>query len=346
MSTINFNNTAIPPSSTLVPYFPEETELLNLAKKITNEFFLYVYPPVFGIGSSWNMLIIIYFIKTNSKNLRKMSSHHFLIVCLSTSDLFVSIGMTIPMYYYSHSESWKFGEFGCSIVFPFIKNACPMISTWILVLISFARYRSIVYPLHARISKRKYGLACLLILIFSCLSNIRMFLKTKLKETQDSSKCSFTGSKNDLLIQITLNYSLDSFIPLAIMLIFYYKMKKRMIAEEKANSFALNDQSRQRNRRALRIIKGLIFLFTVTVILVRLFIIYFSNLNKYIRNTNPLFKKIFNTFYLTKYPLVVMTFYFNNILNIFIYAKMIPGFRRFLLTVFTFGLYGRRNAIN
>ena len=74
---------------------------------------------------------------------------------------------------------------------------------------------------------------------------------------------------------------------------FYHKIKKRMNAEENENSFALNDQSRQRNRRALRTIRGLILLFTVTILPVRGFMVVGGILKVYALNKPPLYSMFF-----------------------------------------------------
>ena len=119
-----------------------------------------------------------------------------------------------------------------------------------------------------------------------------------------------------------------------------------METQENENAFTLNDQSRQRNRKALRTIKGLILLFTVTVIPVRVFSVLIWVFVPYATEARPLFFRAADIFDVLTMPILTLFFYLNNVLNIFVYAKMIPDFRRFLLTVFTFGIYGRRNAIN
>ena len=191
--------------------------------------------------------------------------------------------------------------------------------------------------MRARITIKKHGCVCVSIWIVSSLLNINYFMKMEIKEDQGVRRCLFSGTVEAFLIQYAINYLIDSFLPFAIMLLLYYKMKKRFIAEENETSFSLSDQSRQRNRRALRTIRGLIMLFTVTVIPVRIL--------------DMLFWGLFTYGILAQYAFVFVRFmrlfcYLNNILNIFIYAKMIPGFRRFFLTVFTFGMYRRRNVIN
>ena len=158
-------------------------------------------------------------------------------------------------------------------------------------------------------------------------------------------ECVFLSQISVYSIQQFINWFSDSIIPFIIMLLLYRKMKKRMNADENENSFALNGQSRQRNRRALRTIRGLTWLFASTVIPVRIYTIFFSGLYPEIMNDEQLVFQIIDVFAGLLNPWIELIYYMNNILNIFIYAKMIPGFRRFLLTVFTFGMCGRRNAI-
>ena len=78
----------------------------------------------------------------------------------------------------------------------------------------------------------------------------------------DVYSCEYVTQESRQIIdtELVVNYVLDSFIPVALMLYFYHKMSKAMRSDEKANTFALSDQSRLRNRTALRTIRGLILL--------------------------------------------------------------------------------------
>ena len=326
-----------------IPFFHEEIELYQHALDTRDYLYSKIFPAIFGIGSIWNILIIVYFVKINVKNLKKMSAYHFLIISLAVIDLCASAGLSITQ---PLSRPWKLGVFGCVFFKSFMEFVCSMISAWLLVLISFARFRSIVHPLCARINKKKYGFICILICTASCLSNSYMYLNHELERSEGILMCGYMGKVELLLLQIGINYVLDSFIPCGIMLCLYYKMKTKMHAEENANSFVLNNQSRQRNRTALRTIRGLIILFTLTVIPVRVLQTFSWTLIYYANETKPPFFLMSLVFIRITDPLTVFVVFMNNILNIFIYAKMIPAFRRFLLTIFTFGIYGRRNAIN
>ena len=325
-------------------YFPGEKEILRLALQIEWQLNTYVFPVIFGVASLWNILIIFYFVKINLRNLRKMSSYHFLIINLAVADLCVTLGVSI-LYPFNVKPLWELGTFGCVFLRHFLSTVCPMISCWLLVLISFARFRSIVYPLRARINKKKYGLACLSVWVIVSLLNLYIFMNREVKVLRSGvfSICLGSGEHAHAMIQYFVTYVLDSFLPFAIMLFLYYQMKKRMNTEENENAFALNEQSRQRNRRALRTIRGLILLFTVTVIPVRICYV-LTWVSYFYATNNSLFPfRLTSALVLIFTWLILFVYLMNNALNIFVYAKMIPPFRRFLLTTFTFGMYGKRN---
>ncbi|XP_066928865.1 melanin-concentrating hormone receptor 1-like [Clytia hemisphaerica] len=294
----------------------------------------YIDPVIFGLGSICNILVIIYFVKINFKKLNKMSVYHFLIINLAVADLFVSVGTSIN-YPLISQPSWKYGEFACVFLRIFLGNALPIISSWLLVLISFARYRTISYPLHAyKLNKKKYGVVCLLVWIVPPVLNTFSFINTKVIEYRGFQLCLTFG-----LVQMLCNFIMDSFLPAGIMLILYYKMKKKMKFDENHSSFPPNPQSRTRNRSALRTVNGLIAIFIITVIPTRIHILFTWVLDIYLQLSKPLFYDLFMVYSAITYPLFGI-FYMNSILNVFIYAKMIPGFRGFLLMFVTLGVYG------
>ena len=120
----------------------------------------------------------------------------------------------------------------------------------------------------------------------------------------------------------------------------YVKIKKKMDSEETTtNDFRLSHKSRQRNRAALRTIKGLVLLFAVTVILVRILSLLNWGLSHYMISSQPSFGWVISNYIDMLSPFLILNYFMNNILNIFIYAKMIPDFRDFVLKVHTFGFY-------
>ena len=137
---MTFSNNTTGISSILVPYFPEEFELLQHAVQVSDFFFLNVYPFIFGMGSLWNSLIIVYFVQINSKNLKNMSSYHFLIIHLAVVDLCTIVGLPIVQHF-TFKPSWEFGAFGCIFFVRFIESICPVSRGLMLVISAHLFYQ-------------------------------------------------------------------------------------------------------------------------------------------------------------------------------------------------------------
>ena len=342
---MNFSTESSTINSTLESYFPGEIYFLRLISKV-QAYFLDVSPITFVFGSVWNSLIIIYFMKVHRKKLVKMNSYHFLNINLAVTDLFVTVGAPIFASNFYKRSSWELGDFGCRFFFPFFAKVCPTVSCWLLVLISYARYRSIVHPLRAKINKMKYCLVCIWLWVLGILSNIYLFMNVALKERRSMTVCAFTGKYQHNIIYQAVNYVLESFLPLGIMLSLYYRMKRTMTAQERENPFLLSERIRQRNQTALKTIRGLIFLFAATTVPVRICNIFILTISLLSYHSDLNFYRIYSRYFLLVFFFSKFVFYLNNALNIFIYAKMIPGFREFLWPVITFGCRKRRNAAN
>lgn len=327
----------------LVHAFPIETELSTFANDANKWFLLHIFPVIFGIGSGFNLLIITYFIKYNVQKKRKlvnMSSYHFLIINQAITDLLITASTAIfyPRYYI---PPWDLGEFLCVFIGNYTTNMCPMVSCWILVLISIVRYNCIMNPFKPGLNKRKSALICLLFWIVPAVP-FWYHLNVILRHNKDGAfTCTYDIEMDDYLPRAGIQYLIDSFIPLFIMVALYRKMSKKMNTEDLVTVFPLHQLSRERNRTALRTIRGLIFVFGVTVIPVRFVDILRWGLYIYADKFRPPFYTVLKSFRLIVYPLVLTTFYLNNMLNILIYAKMMPRFRHFLWNLFTLGRYGR-----
>ena len=204
---------------------------------------------------------------------------------------------------------------------------------------SYARYRCIVYPLKKPIRKLTYGFVCALLVIIMYLANIHLLINLKSVILPDrGTVCDFNVSIQQLAAHALSSYVYDSLIPVVVMLFFYHKMARKTNQDERRNSFTLSNRSRLRNRRALRTIRGLIVLFTVSVVTVRVTMLI---LRIIVLDWGESTHIIIGMYFLIAHPFETLLFYSNNMLNVFIYAKMNSGFRRFLLTVFTCGVYGR-----
>ena len=113
-------------------------ELLRHAHEFRTFFFLHIFPLI-GIGSFWNLLIIIYFVKINIKNLKKMSLYHFLIVNLAIVDLCISVGEPIFYHHLVNKPLWEPGSSDTFRWLNFVETVCTIASCWLLVLISFVQ---------------------------------------------------------------------------------------------------------------------------------------------------------------------------------------------------------------
>ena len=164
----SINSTKTFHDAILIPYF--------LTVDIEKYVRAYIFPVVFGIGSLWNSLIIIYFVKIDFKNLKKMSSYHFLIINLAIVDLCTRVGVTVK-YLFLQNPTWQ--DFVYFFLENFVNWVLPMVSCWLLVIISFARFRSIVYPLRAKFSKKKHDFACFSIWLLASLMIIYVFMNRK-----------------------------------------------------------------------------------------------------------------------------------------------------------------------
>ena len=317
--------------------FKRQSEVSKFASEVYQLSYDHILPTAFGIGGVWNLLIIIYFVKVNFRRLKKMSSYHFLVIHLALTDLLTCTSSAIfPQYV---GQNWQMGEFMCIIILAVGKNIVPMVSTITLIFISYSRYRVIVHPFQPKISKTKAALMCLAAWALACLSHIHSLMNSKLQRGYGP-VCQIIMNMEQFLTKSIVQHIFDSFVPLGIMFYLYYKIQKSLNAEQNSNNFQLTDQSRQRNQTALRTVRGLIFLFAITVIPVRCLALISLAFGMYAFKSRPLFSTMLFTYNMLMDPIMIFTLNMNYVLNIFIYAKMIPGFRKFLLTVFTLGMYG------
>ena len=267
-----------------------EYETMFMTQKASKIIIEDIFPVILAIGSFWNVLIIIYFVKINAKNLTKMSSYHFLIVQLAVADLIASGGVSIVA---NNLYDWRLGTFACSFLLDLFLKVSPSASCFILVFISYTRYRAIAHPFKSRINKKQCSLVCVAIWTVAILVHLYFFMSRRVEQFGEKLTCAL----NNIDVYFVINLSVGSCIEVAIAVI------------------------------PGRITDILVTLQTYLVLIRKL-------------PVNAVLMRV-------RYLLIALgsfCLYLNNILNIFIYAKMVPNFRRFLLKVFTFGLYDKRNS--
>lgn len=100
---------------------------------------------------------------------------------------------------------------------------------------------------------------------------------------------------------------------------------------QEVNNLPLTDESKKRNRVALRTLRNLIIVYIACVFPGRIVVagIHIDD-NYQTEGRRDYFNLVHELFSLVSL--------FNNVVNVFVYAAMIKDFRKFILSIFTFGL--------
>ena len=256
------------------------------------------------IGVIGNLLIICYFAIQNKKNLRKMSTYHFLLLLLAVVDFLVCV-MELPsilMELMSFSE--RFFEF---VTLPF-HELMNLQSMFGLFFVSLFRYQSIVHPFKPKWTKIRYFFTYLISLIISFL-----FFTPHLLERQKI----INLHEHSLLVSNTV----ISLLFLETLIIMYYKMSK--VLEESQES-----RSKERTKKALKTLRNLVLLYAVSLVFTRIILVCIQILipaDFYMQISESGFFAIT----LIENIAFEMTI-LNNVGNFFIYLKMMPEFRHFM----------------
>ena len=274
-----------------------------MAKLQTYELLLKIFAPFFCLGIIGNLLIIIHFLRINRDAIKRMPVYHYLVIVLAVNDFIVcaiasfhAIARNTDLYVNKKIRVYL-------IPFRVAIFCCVSFSIWILVLISFARYRSILYPFatSGKWSKKRYTGIIVILLVQYIPNETNHFL-------------------------LTLRAFTECIIPLTSMCFFYYKIAQYMKRNQE-NVTQNQQQIHERNRTALKTLKYLILVYFLSVVVVRIFILiikfnedYFTDLLTY-----PIKDAITQTFN--------CLYYINNVLNVFVHAKMDADFRKFVKNI-------------
>jgi len=173
------------------------------------------------IGAIGNALIIAYFVKTNSKNLQKTTTYHFLLTILAFADISVAIG--VPILYFTRNN-WSTNKIVCKYVNELLGVQFPSYSVWVLVLISYERYRKMVYPFKAPI-KKKILIVVLVFTMAMCIGfNVPMMESKDIINNRCSSFTKVLNSQTSIIAFYISSICFDCLLPLIAMLWFYYKI--------------------------------------------------------------------------------------------------------------------------
>ncbi|XP_066922189.1 melanin-concentrating hormone receptor 2-like [Clytia hemisphaerica] len=310
--------------------FVTKSEDLEKFNGIINKFVIPSLMMIIGVPS--NLLIITYFIRIHCRRLRKMSSYHLLLINLAVADLLTCLGVAVMFYEWS-KPSWGLGMFGCRIISPFSTLVSPMASCWLLVLLSYARYRDITQPFAVKLTKMKYTFFCLLIWLLSSASGIFLYHFIRLITLSDGTFiCGMIFQGEEELYGRLFYIVIDSIIPITLMVNLYHGIRRSIKSNTpSSNDFPLSEASRQRNKTALKTLRNLIAVYMITICPGRLYNLF----HMLIWAVDEELVK--NHWFSNLYFFFFAYHYLNNAINIFVYAKLMEDFRRFLLNCFTCG---------
>ena len=224
----------------------------------------YKYIPLVIIAIVGNLLILIYFTRIYKYRIKHMSSYHFLIVLLAVTDLVtVTYDAFTSIVFKEKISRNEIDVLAFNIVVG-IQSSLITASCWILVLLSYERYRTIVHPFREKIRKRYIGVVCITGWLFCIVGYVVMYKKTTLTINITTS-----GGIEDqqllssfVMIPISIMFILDCLAPSLCLVFFYKRIKNYMkntktrlsysnevttITEKKNSSKSINSKSNNSN---------------------------------------------------------------------------------------------------
>ena len=264
----------------------------------------------YGFGLIGNFLIMMYFLSINKGKFKKMTNYHFLVITMAILDSLVCLSKIIL-----GCVEWSTGFYTLMGRFMdiYTSSIFALVSIWVLVLISFTRCQSIVTPFALQWNKRCY---IRIILVMTCLTVLYHYSLTNLPE-----------NKHLYLYYNSCSLMFDGIIPQGLMFYYYRKTRIHII---QTNTPHQNKKSKRKRQNALKALKGLVFLNFMTILILKMFL-YIMSIIRRLETINSTDKEIMNHFFtFSNYTLS----YSTNILNVVVYAKMMPKFRRFIFRRF------------
>ncbi|XP_073693561.1 leukotriene B4 receptor 1 [Garra rufa] len=140
----------------------------------------------FLVGTPGNLLVVW----TILKHVKQRSHTVLLILHLAVADLLVLI--TLPLWIYSLTQSWVFGEAACKAMV-YIINACMYSSVFIITIMSVERFLAVRYPFASAGWRRRQALNKVLLMIWiaSFLLSIPVIVTHTLDEVHGQKQCLF-----------------------------------------------------------------------------------------------------------------------------------------------------------
>ena len=337
-------------------YTPSELLLIltsfEKAEETQADIKTYGYIPILLLGLFGNILIIAYFTKINKIRIERMSTYHFLIISLAAIDLVAALfrAMTSIAFNQNTITDQKILE-KC---FSLIREGSTSASCWMLVLLSYERYRSIVHPFNRRLRKRYVTYIGISLWVVCILAHVPIIFPQGDGNDAADEKSPLKSFEN-IIPELIAGLCIDCFLPSVLLALFYWKISKyltkndisrtmlsepgateSMLSEPAVNTTTAttttttksNEMKRRRNtnKSANETVQNLVILYVclmwpgrilITVMFALIhhdFLLLFEN------------AMLFNILLEMAYILIVL----NSVVNIFVYAVMNKDFRSFL----------------
>ena len=178
----------------------------------------YVYLTLIIIGIIGNIIIITYFIgKVYKFQIKKLSPYHFMTIQLAVVDLCLCTCVIIsdPIIIYPPIIFEAFDH---------VKMSLSTTSCWVLAMLSYERYRTIVNPFKIALKKRYISLACFLLWICPALLYLPELLLLDLykvtKDRKDKSRVQFAV--------LVAAFIFDCVLPTTLMGYFYFMIRRTL----------------------------------------------------------------------------------------------------------------------
>ena len=308
----------------------EILEILASVEKVdksTADFKTFGYIPIFLVGLFGNIIIIVYFIKINKNRIKKMSTYHFLIILLAITDLSATIaGCIYSISLNTFNKNTINNRETFSYWLGIIKGGFISSSCWMLPLLYYDRYRSIVHPFKRKLKKR------LAFYVWICILVVRILISVVFKFViEKNDKMSLDHAIEELILSM-VEVCID-FLPLIPLVFFYWRISRYLARNNinKASSATASTSNeiqsgRDTNTIASKTIRNLVILYVFLVWPGRIlnFVLFFQTLHDIMF---PL-ENYLLLFVLHQIGYVLI--FLNSLVNMFVYAVMIKDFRSFL----------------
>ena len=318
-----------------------------------HESYISVFIILAMIGVVGNFSVLVYLLNLHKKNFRKMGSYHFLITVLAVLDIICCISTTTA-YYFDWQIEWKLGKVACIVSLPLLVYALPNISFWVVGLLAYERYRNIVHPFARKLGIKVY---CILLILITLLSTPSYYFGEMLENKRtfraynnieycqvhflDVLPVGFCVGASGIVTMVILPAIINI---VCVRRIFkYIKQNSMQVPKQNEENFnnnnitKTNSSKTRGNRNAFKILVLLVLIYILSVLPGRLYMFGWGY-NYFITGE---FNFDFDTrHYALLWISIVARILFltNNVVNFLVYAYMMKGFRKFLISIVTLGI--------